>query len=272
VAKTASVASASSRQLIHELERQAGAWYRARLLQRYLRMFRRTIGAGAITGKLRDKKVDFLLWAEQYVDQLNPLSSTPDNPDQQHHGSGYWNSGEREPKDFFIRFFGFDAIQPPKLSALRDQAQSRRVRGHSTFRELPKPGVAGDEQYANEAKKLQGNRKTDIRRHRHRMIDRPGRFRSDVPGASEHHEQRDAAAQSRDTLGHRATTHRVPRLPYAGVPSHMRVSPPTRRAAHASIAHITGASKRGEHKLLAGAWVSRVAIDGHPGLARRRKA
>jgi hypothetical protein len=61
----------------------AGAWFRARLLQRYLRALRRTTGEGEIQGALGDETVDFLLWAEQYVAQLDPLSATPANPDQQ---------------------------------------------------------------------------------------------------------------------------------------------------------------------------------------------
>ena len=91
--------------LIAELERQAGAWFRARLLQRYLRAMRRTTGEGQIQGALGQEKVDFLLWAEQYAAQLDPLSAVPPNPDQQR---DHPHSGERLLKDLLFRVLGCD--------------------------------------------------------------------------------------------------------------------------------------------------------------------
>jgi len=91
--------------LIAELERQAGAWFRARLLQRYLRALRRAAGEGRLQCTLGEEKVDFLLWAERYAAQLDPLSTTPLNPDQQRDRG---NSGEQVLKDLLIRFLGCD--------------------------------------------------------------------------------------------------------------------------------------------------------------------
>jgi hypothetical protein len=63
--------------LVAELERQAGAWSRARHLRRYLRALRAAVGEGYIIGKLGEEKTDFLTWAERYVEQLDPLAPAP---------------------------------------------------------------------------------------------------------------------------------------------------------------------------------------------------
>lgn len=71
----------SNGKLIHQLEAQAGAWLRARLLRSYLRAVRRTAGTQEITTTIDDKEIDFLAWATHYVDQLDPLSSVPHDSD-----------------------------------------------------------------------------------------------------------------------------------------------------------------------------------------------
>ncbi len=111
-----SIRRANHGKLIEELERQAGAWIRARSLQRYLRALRRTVGEARIQGTLGNDKVDFLLWAEKYVDQLDPLSSTPRNPVQQRERSPYWNSEEQDLKHLLSRFFGCERSLPWKLA------------------------------------------------------------------------------------------------------------------------------------------------------------
>jgi hypothetical protein len=67
--------------LIHELETQAGAWFRARTLRAYLRAVRRAMGETVLQAKLQGIPIDFLSWAEQYVDQLDPLSKAAHHPD-----------------------------------------------------------------------------------------------------------------------------------------------------------------------------------------------
>jgi hypothetical protein len=74
--------------LVEVLERQAGAWYRARMLRRYLRALRSVVGEGRLQGKLGEEEVDFLLWAEQYVDQLDPLHAAP-RVDEMMPGTGW---------------------------------------------------------------------------------------------------------------------------------------------------------------------------------------
>jgi len=119
-----SVRRANNAKLIEALERQAGAWFRAKLLQRYLRALRRTVGENAVDGKLGDDKVDFLTWAEQYADQLNPLSTTPSNPDQQRERSFYGASGEAMLKQLLLRVSGCDNEMAWKRPAAEDVQSS----------------------------------------------------------------------------------------------------------------------------------------------------
>ena len=75
--------------LIHELETQVGAWVRARLLRLYVRTLRKAIGEEKLEAKLRGARIDFIAWAERYVDQLDPLSRTPHDPDLEPDDCGY---------------------------------------------------------------------------------------------------------------------------------------------------------------------------------------
>jgi hypothetical protein len=77
------------------------------------RAVRRASGEGRIQGTLGDEKVDFLLWAEQYAAQLDPLSAIPPNPDQQRVRP---HSGEQVLKELLIRFLGCDVPPPWKLA------------------------------------------------------------------------------------------------------------------------------------------------------------
>lgn len=119
---------AANTQLIHELERQAGAWHRAQFLRRYVRAAKRTLGADSITLDLngqpaaRDAALScsaadrpahpyagkdavdetsslvgkspasFLAWAEHYIDQLDPLSATDHDSDMTPERSSYSDS------------------------------------------------------------------------------------------------------------------------------------------------------------------------------------
>ncbi len=81
--------------LIHELEAQAGAWFRARIFRVYLRALRRTLEGRTIKAALQDTSVDFVAWAEHYVDQLDPLSVTAHDSDLKEDRSGYYRSEEK---------------------------------------------------------------------------------------------------------------------------------------------------------------------------------
>jgi hypothetical protein len=68
---------AAHAKLISDLERQAGAWHRSRILRRYIQAARRALGAGRVQVPFRDQSIDFLDWATAYVDQIDPLSASP---------------------------------------------------------------------------------------------------------------------------------------------------------------------------------------------------
>jgi hypothetical protein len=91
--------------LVEELESQAGAWFRAAMLRRYLRALRRVAGEGRLQSTLGDEKVDFLLWAEKYVDQLDPLHATPRIPEMM--PESRWSYGnDSEAQNLMARLLG----------------------------------------------------------------------------------------------------------------------------------------------------------------------
>lgn len=81
-------------ELIHELEAQAGAWMRARVLRAYLRAARRALGDQTLQASLQGEKVDFIAWAEHYLEQLDPLSTTPHDSDLKQDRSFHYGSDE----------------------------------------------------------------------------------------------------------------------------------------------------------------------------------
>ena len=87
---------AANAKLIRELESQAGAWFRARLLRSYLHALRRATGRQKVEAKLQNARVDFIAWAQHYVDQLDPLSSTPHDPDLQSNRSGHSSESDED--------------------------------------------------------------------------------------------------------------------------------------------------------------------------------
>jgi hypothetical protein len=67
--------------LISELEAQAGAWMRARMLRSYLSALKKTAGSRKIEAVLDSSPIDFVVWAQHYIDQLDPLSKQPHDLD-----------------------------------------------------------------------------------------------------------------------------------------------------------------------------------------------
>jgi hypothetical protein len=63
--------------LIKQLETDAGAYHRARYLRRYIRAARRRVAGSTIDASYLSSTIDYLAWAERYVEQLDPLSSAP---------------------------------------------------------------------------------------------------------------------------------------------------------------------------------------------------
>ena len=95
--------------LIHELEAQAGAWLRARFLRSYLRALRRALdrdGTKGLVAKRQEETVDFLAWAQHYVDQLDPLCATLHDPDLETEHSGFYSSRDKNVNETLDRLFG----------------------------------------------------------------------------------------------------------------------------------------------------------------------
>ncbi len=67
--------------LVTELEAQAGAWMRAKILRSYLRALSRATEGKKFEVMVDRSAVDLVEWAQRYVDQLDPLSSEPHDPD-----------------------------------------------------------------------------------------------------------------------------------------------------------------------------------------------
>lgn len=63
----------ANEKLVKQLETDSGAWHRAQYLRRYIRAARRRLGSQVLHARFRDQTVNFLEWAEAYVDQLDPL-------------------------------------------------------------------------------------------------------------------------------------------------------------------------------------------------------
>jgi hypothetical protein len=98
---------AANTKLVHELEAQAGAWFRAKLLRFYIRAMRREIDDVRLEAKLQDRPVDFIAWAEHYVDQLDPLRKTPHDPDLEEDRPMYRTVGD-EVKEAASRMMGLE--------------------------------------------------------------------------------------------------------------------------------------------------------------------
>jgi hypothetical protein len=108
---------AANAKLIAALEAQAGAWVRAQLLRRYLRAARRTLGTRTVTTNLQGKPIDFLAWAEHYVNQLDPLHPDSRDPDFTHHDSWQYNSEEKRFTEELQRLSGHAWERASKLVA-----------------------------------------------------------------------------------------------------------------------------------------------------------
>lgn len=91
--------------LVKALELQAGAWHRARFLRAYLRAARRALPEGVTIGFLGNR-IDFLQWAEQYVNGLDPLHAQPRTETMLPERSSW--AGSSELKDGLSRLAGHE--------------------------------------------------------------------------------------------------------------------------------------------------------------------
>lgn len=109
---------AAHAKLTEELERQAGAWHRARYLRRYLRAARKAQGDRTWTADLQGTPTDFLAWAEHYIDQLDPLTPTPRDPILAQPQRAYYGVEETTMKNALLRLAGAAWDSSVKLAAV----------------------------------------------------------------------------------------------------------------------------------------------------------
>jgi len=81
--------------LIKQLETDAGAWHRARYLRRYIRAARRRLAGEVIPVRYLESMIDFLAWADRYVEQLDPLSDTPRSEDFERPSNDYGSDEDK---------------------------------------------------------------------------------------------------------------------------------------------------------------------------------
>jgi hypothetical protein len=101
--------------MIEELERQAGAWHYARRLRHYVRAAKRVLGERQYVWKLQGTPVDFLDWAANYVEEIDPLGSRPRHPDRTPERSYIYNIADRDLAKLIGRWFNRDEYVPHKL-------------------------------------------------------------------------------------------------------------------------------------------------------------
>jgi len=115
-------------ELVHELERQAGVWHYARILRSYTRAARRTVGDQRLEAKLLDRKVDFLDWADAYIDQLDPLRVAARNPVVAGKSFSYYVSLEQKVGSLLFRLLGGEWQSTPKLRS-HDESETGKRQG-----------------------------------------------------------------------------------------------------------------------------------------------
>jgi hypothetical protein len=81
--------------LIKQLEIDAGSWHRARYLRRYIRAARRRVASSIIEASFLNTTLNYLAWAERYVEQLDPLSPSPRLEDFERPTNEYGNDDEK---------------------------------------------------------------------------------------------------------------------------------------------------------------------------------
>lgn len=92
--------------LIDELEAQAGAWLRARFLRSYVRALKRATEGVKLASNLGEKSIDFVEWADHYIDQLDPLSPTPHDEDLKADRSSYYSPTDTKVQETLSRLLG----------------------------------------------------------------------------------------------------------------------------------------------------------------------
>jgi hypothetical protein len=82
------------------------AWHRSRYLRRYIQAARKRLGPHRLPASFRDQTVDFLDWAESYVNQLDPLHAAERTGESEESSSYRFQNDLDQMKKAFARLLG----------------------------------------------------------------------------------------------------------------------------------------------------------------------
>lgn len=106
----------ANQKLIKQLETDAGAWHRARYLRRYIQAARKTLGPRVLPATFRNDTVDFLDWAQTYVNQLDPLHAAERTGEFEESSTHHFQNDLDRMKKAFGRLLGGDWTDAWKVS------------------------------------------------------------------------------------------------------------------------------------------------------------
>jgi hypothetical protein len=105
----------ANQKLTAQLEADAGAWHRARYLRRYIHPARKMLGAQSLAADFRGKTIDYLDWAERYVDHIDPLTAVLRTGEFEENPTYHFQSDVDRMKKSFARLLGADWSKAFKL-------------------------------------------------------------------------------------------------------------------------------------------------------------
>jgi hypothetical protein len=115
--------------LAKHLEIEAGAWFRARLLRRYVRALKGTSEGKTVELLVKEQRVNFLRWAERYVNQLDPLHPEPRESGMSPEPNPYYRADEEALRESLARITGLQWHRVPKIRHQDDQSGGDEVDG-----------------------------------------------------------------------------------------------------------------------------------------------
>jgi hypothetical protein len=118
----------ANQKLIQQFETDAGAWHRARYLRRYLKAARMRLGGQGLRAVFRTETVDYLDWAESYVNQLDPLHAASRTGEFEKGSTGHFQSDLDRMREAFGRLLGSDWTDAWKVG--NDYAPKPKPEGH----------------------------------------------------------------------------------------------------------------------------------------------
>jgi hypothetical protein len=123
----------ANQKLITQLEADAGAWHRARYLRRYIKAARSALAEQALPARFRDDTVDYLDWAEHYVNELDPLARVIRSGEFEESSTYHFQNDLDRMKKAFGRLLGAEWSKAFKLG--HDYARDPNSGRHRSYGE-----------------------------------------------------------------------------------------------------------------------------------------